>query len=193
FGGGSNAAARTGLGAAMVFFGVAVLSPLVVRPVARLLGAPLTRVGVSGKLGRENAMRNPKRTASTAAALMIGLGLVAFVGIFAQSIKASSNQILEQTMKADYIVSSPQFTGFSQDVAARLRKEPAFSAVSEFRQGLFGLHGSGQQVQGVDPATVGEVVNVDMKAGSLSALGEGDVAVFEDTATSHHWKVGSVV
>src|SRR5207247_8337780 len=73
FGGGSSAAARVGLGAATVFFGVAVLSPLIVRPVARFLGRPLRKV--SGRLGRETAMRNPKRTASTAAALMIGFGL----------------------------------------------------------------------------------------------------------------------
>src|SRR5205085_367050 len=189
FGGGSNAAARTGLGAAMVFFGVAVLSPLVVRPVARLLGAPLTRVGVSGRLGRENAMRNPRRTAATAAALMIGLGLVAFVGIFASSIKASSDRILQQTMKADYIVSSPQFTGFSQQVAQKLRATPAFGAVSEFRQGLFGLRGSGEEIQGIDPATVGQVVNVQMASGSLAGLGDGDVAVFQDTAKAHGWHV----
>src|SRR6266508_4120395 len=72
-GGAANAAAMVGLGAATVFFGVAVLSPLIVRPVARFLGAPLNKISkISGKLGRENAMRNPKRTASTAAALMIG-------------------------------------------------------------------------------------------------------------------------
>jgi putative ABC transport system permease protein len=193
FGGGSNAASFAGLGAATVFFGVAVLSPLIVRPVARVLGAPLRRRGISGKLGQENAMRNPKRTASTAAALMIGLGLVAFVGIFAQSIKASSDQILQQTMKADYIVTNPQFTGFSQDVADKLRQESAFSAVSQFRQGLFGLKGGSAQVQGIDPSTVNQVVNVDMASGSLSALGTDDVAVFDDTAKANGWKVGDVV
>ena len=192
-GGGSNAASFAGLGAATVFFGVAVLSPLIVRPVARVLGWPLRRWGVSGKLGRENAMRNPKRTASTAAALMIGLGLVAFVGIFAQSIKASSNQILQQTMKADYIVTSKQFTGFSQDVADQMRKQSVFSTVSEFRQGLFGLKGGSAQVQAVDPATVNQVVHVDMASGSLSALGTGDVAVFDDTATANGWQVGDTV
>jgi putative ABC transport system permease protein len=193
FGGGSNAAARVGLGAAAVFFGVAVLSPLIVRPVARVIGAPLAGAGVAGKLGRENAMRNPRRTASTAAALMIGLGLVAFVGIFAQSIKASSNKILTETMKADFIVSGTQFTGFSQTVAARLRGDSAFAAVSEFRQGEFGLNGHGTQIQGIDPATVGDVVHVDMVAGSLSSLGDGDVLVFERTAKSHGWKVGDTV
>jgi putative ABC transport system permease protein len=188
FGGASNAAAMVGLGAATVFFGVAVLSPLIVRPVARFLGAPLSKI--SGKLGRENAVRNPKRTASTAAALMIGLGLVAFVGIFAQSIKASSDKVLKETIKADYLVTTSQFTGFSQDVATRLRSDRAFSTVSEFRQGTFGLEGRATSIQGVDPATVQDVVKVDMKAGSVSALGDGDVLVFEDAATSHGWEVG---
>ena len=193
-GGASNAAAMVGLGAATVFFGVAVLSPLLVRPVARFLGAPLPRVAkISGKLGRENAMRNPKRTASTAAALMIGLGLVAFVSIFAQSIKASSDKVLKETLKADYIVSTTQFTGFSLDVANRLRSDPAFGTVSEFRQGVFGYRGRAQQIQGVDPTNVDDVVQVDMKEGSLSALGDNDILVFEDAAKSHGWKVGDTI
>jgi putative ABC transport system permease protein len=191
FGGASNAAAMVGLGAATVFFGVAVLSPLIVRPVARFLGAPLSKI--SGKLGRENAVRNPKRTASTAAALMIGLGLVAFVGIFAQSIKASSDKVLKETIKADYLVTTSQFTGFSQDVATRLRSDRAFSTVSEFRQGTFGLAGRATSIQGVDPATVKDVVKVDMKAGSVSALGDGDALVFEDAATAHGWKIGDTL
>jgi putative ABC transport system permease protein len=194
FGGAANAAALVGLGAAIVFFGVAVLSPIAVRPVARFLGAPLARLrGLSGKLGRENAMRNPKRTASTAAALMIGLGLVAFVGIFAESIKASSDKILLETMKADYIVSDPSFMGFSQDVAANLRAEAAFSTVSEFRQGVFGLNGRGTPIQGIEPGTVGDVLQVDMTAGSLSALHDGDVLVFQDEAQSHGWHVDDTV
>jgi putative ABC transport system permease protein len=190
-GGPSNAAALVGLGAATVFFGVAVLSPLIVRPVARFLGAPLARI--SGKLGRENAMRNPKRTASTAAALMIGLGLVAFVSIFAQSIKVSSDKVLRETLKADYIVSTSQFTGFSLDVATRLRSDRAFATVSEFRTGVFGYRGRAQQVQGVDPTNVDDVVQVSMREGSLSALGEDDILVFEDTAKSHDWEVGDSI
>jgi putative ABC transport system permease protein len=191
FGGGSSAPARVGLGAATVFFGVAVLSPLIVRPVARFLGGPLRKM--AGKLGKENAMRNPKRTASTAAALMIGLGLVAFVSVFAQSIKASSNKILEETLKADYIVTNAQFTGFSQDVAGRLRQEPAFAAVSEFRQGIFGLNGKAQTIQGVDPATLPSVMNVPFQSGSLSDLADGDLMVFRDTAESHQWSVGDTI
>ncbi|HZA27023.1 MAG TPA: ABC transporter permease, partial [Actinomycetota bacterium] len=190
----SNPASVVGLGATTVFLGVAVLSPLIARPVARLIGGPLPRLaGMPGKLGLGNALRNPKRTASTAAALMIGLGLVAFVSIFAQSIKASAVKVLAETLKADYIVSSPQFTGFSLDVATRLRSEEAFATVSEFRTGAFGVGGRAQQVQGVDPTSVGDVVHVDMSAGSLSGFGEDDLLVFEDTAASQGWRVGDTI
>lgn len=188
FGGGSSAAARVGLGAATVFFGVAVLSPLIVRPVVRFLGSPLR--GTARKLGRQNAMRNPKRTASTAAALMIGLGLVAFVSVFAQSIKVSSNKILEDTLKADYIVTNAQFNGFSLDVASRLRQDPTFSAVSEVRQGIFGVKGRGQVVYGVDPVTLPAVIELEMQSGTLSDLGDGDLMVYKDVAASNRWKVG---
>jgi putative ABC transport system permease protein len=191
---GGGGAALVGAGAAIVFLGVAVLSPLVVRPFARLAGAPLQRMsGVAGKLGRENSMRNPRRTASTAGALMIGLGLVSFVSIFAASIKTSTNQILEQTLKADYIVTSTQFTGFSQDVAARLQSDPTFAAVEEFRQGIFGYQGQAQQVQGVDPTHLGDVLQVTMQEGSLSDLGEADVVIYKETSKSHDWHVGDVI
>ena len=77
-----------GIGALLVFIAVAMLARYVVRPVTRVLGWPLERVaGTTGRLARENAMRNPARTARTAAALMIGLGLVVFVSVFAQGLK----------------------------------------------------------------------------------------------------------
>jgi putative ABC transport system permease protein len=191
FGHTGNGASLVGLGAALVFLGVAVLSPLVARPLARAIGAPLR--GEARRLGRENAMRNPKRTASTSAALMIGLGLVAFVSVFAASIKGSSNRILEETLKADYIVSSTQFTGFSPEVANELRSTGAFSAVSEIRLGIFGYQGSAQQVGGADPATLPQVVHVKMLFGTISALGPDDLMVWRDTAKAHDWKLRDVV
>jgi putative ABC transport system permease protein len=191
FGHPSNAGAIVGFGAAVVFFGVTILSPLFARPVARVLGAPLRTV--AGRLARENAMRNPKRTSSTAAALMIGLAMVAFVAIFASSIKASARQTLEQTLKADYIVTTSQFTGFSQDVATQLRATGAFSAVSPIRQGSFGYRGQSQSLQGVDPATLPEVVHVPMSSGSVADLGDGDVLVYSKTASDNHWTVGQSI
>jgi putative ABC transport system permease protein len=194
FGGTSNGALLVGLGAAVVFFGVAVLGPVLARPIARVIGAPLPRLrGIAGKLGVENAVRNPKRTSATAAALMIGLGLVAFVSIFAASIVSSSDRILEETLRADYIVSSEQFMGFSQSIAGSLRSSPAFAAVAEFRAGVVGLKGRATQVQGVDADTLTQVTNVEMVSGSVDALGPGGLLVFEDTARSNDLAVGSPV
>ena len=192
---GGHGAAAVGLGAALVFLGVAVLSPLVARPFARALGAPLAESGISGKLGRENAMRNPRRTASTAAALMIGLGLVTFVSIFAASIKASANSALEQVLRADFAVTptSVQAPGFSLDVANRLRSESAFSAVEEYRQGVFGVNGSAQELIATDPTILDRVENVKMQAGSLADLQDGDVLIYKTVAEDHHWQVGQTI
>jgi putative ABC transport system permease protein len=193
FGGGSNAAAKVGFGAALVFFGVAVLSPLIARPLARTIGAPFARLGIAGRLGRENASRNPRRTSSTAAALMIGLALVGFVSIFAASLKASAADVLGKTLKADYIVSNPQFLGFSTDVAKRLADEGSFSAVTEFRAGVFGLRGIAQTVSGVSAATLGDVANVGMSSGRFTDLAAGELLVDRKTATAHGWRVGDTV
>src|SRR5207245_496376 len=81
-----------GVGALLVFFGVSVLGRTVSLPLSRAVGAPLPRLrGVTGKLARQNAMRNPKRTAASASALMIGVGLVGFITILAASSTASVN------------------------------------------------------------------------------------------------------
>lgn len=109
-----------GLGAVLAFLGVAGLSPLLSRPAARVLGAPLAR-GVPGRLGRLNAMRNPRRSASTAAALMIGLALVSAVSILGSSAKASVEKIIQGAVGADLVVQQKGgFDGFSPAVATTL-------------------------------------------------------------------------
>src|SRR5206468_3995301 len=81
--------------------GVSLLSPLLARPLARAIGSPLPRLaGMSGKLGRQNAMRNPRRTAATAAALTVGLALVACVSVLAASIKSSAADIVDEYLSA---------------------------------------------------------------------------------------------
>ena len=190
-------AAPVGLGAAVIFLGVAMLSPVFARPVSRVLGAPLPKVaGISGKLGRENAMRNPRRTASTAAALMIGLGLIGFVSIFSASVKSSAASALERTLRADYAVIPTSFngqSGFSLDVAQRLRASKKFSAVVEFRTGVFGFKGSARLLYGTDPAHVAQVQDLQVPAGALAALGPNDVIVKNTIADSEHWTVGRTI
>ena len=182
-----------GLGAALFFFGVAILSPLIARPLSRAIGAPFARLGTSSRLGRENASRNPRRTASTASALMIGLALVAFVSIFAASLKASASATLDRTLRADYIVTNQQFQGFGPEVATRLAAEGSFSAVAEIRDGVFGVNGTAQDVSGVTAETLGDVINLEVTSGRATNLAEGELLVDDRTATDKGWHVGDTI
>ena len=181
-------------GAVVVFFGVAILSPLIARPLARLIGWPFARAfRLPGALARQNAMRNPRRTASTAAALMIGLALVAFVSIFAASIKASTTKTLEDTVSADYILFNDQFQPFSPEAAQRLAEQPQLAAVAGMRIGPWKLNGAGKSLSGIDPAAYSQVVRTETTAGSLGDLASGGLAVKDTVAKANGWTVGENV
>ncbi|HET9170769.1 MAG TPA: FtsX-like permease family protein [Actinospica sp.] len=183
-------------GTVFVFLGAGVLSPLIARPLARVLGWPFAHwAGEPGRLAGDNARRNPRRTAATAAALMIGLGLVGFVTIFASSVKVSVNGVLDRSVTADYVLtgagtSSP---GFSPQVVAGLHHRPEIATATGVRAGVFKLDGATQQLFGIDPATFTRVVRTDMVSGQLGALTTGGVAVRQDVAASHGWKLGQSI
>jgi putative ABC transport system permease protein len=196
FGSTSNGLATVGVGVVLIFLGVAGLSALFARPVAGVIGAPFARFSrISGKLGRENAMRNPRRTASTSAALMIGLGLVGFVAVFAASIKTSTADVLQSSVKADYIITPSSFAqnGFSPDLASSMQSNPAFSTVSAVRQGFAGLDNSTVQLEAIDPSTITKTFNIDILSGSLSDLDQNGLLVDKTTAKAKSWKAGQAV
>jgi putative ABC transport system permease protein len=192
-----NRALYVGIGAAGVFLGAGVLSPLIARPMARVLGWPFARwAGEPGALARGNAQRNPRRTASTAAALMVGLGLVSFVTVFASSVKASVTKVLDRSVVADYILTpagGQSAPGFSPDVAARLSQQPEIASVAQVRSGVFKLDGKTEQLIGADPVAYSRTIVTEVTSGSLTGLSAGGVAVRQDVASSHHWSVGSTV
>jgi putative ABC transport system permease protein len=181
-------------GAVVVFFGVAILSPLIARPLARVIGWPFARAfRLPGTLARQNAMRNPRRTASTAAALMIGLALVSFVSIFAASIKASTTKILEDSVSADYILFNDNFQPFTPEAAERLAEQPELAAVAGVRIGPWKLNGAGKTLSGIDPAAYQQVVKTEVTAGSLGDLASGGLAVKDTVAEAEGWTVGERV
>jgi putative ABC transport system permease protein len=189
-----NGLQLVGIGVALTFIGVAMLTPLIARPVASALGLPVRATGVPGKLARENAMRNPRRTAATASALMIGLGLVVFVAIFGASARASTERVLERTLKADFILSSPSFSGFSTSAADAMRPVPGVATVSAMRQAEVKIKGGTAFVTGLDPRTFPEVSDVGLVGGSITDLGhQNAVAVFDDVASDNGWQLGDVV
>jgi putative ABC transport system permease protein len=171
-----------------------MLTPLIARPVAAGLGLPIRHTGVPGKLGRANAMRNPRRTAATASALMIGLGLVVFVAVFGASAKASTTAILERTLKADFILTSPTFGGFSTAAAGDMRGVAGVRTVSQVRQGEVHIGDSTSFVTGIDPATFETVSEIGVVEGSVVALAQGGtIAVFEDTAADDGLGIGDTI
>ena len=127
--GGGKGAIQVGLSALVVFAAATILGPVIAKPVSKVLGAPLPRLrGMSGTLAKQNAVRNPRRTASTAAALMIGVGIVVFILVLAASVKQSFSNITGSQLKADYIVNTTggfaNSMGFSPDVATQISARP---------------------------------------------------------------------
>ncbi|MET0628704.1 MAG: FtsX-like permease family protein [Acidimicrobiia bacterium] len=192
-----GAAGIVGLAAALVFIGVAMVSPLIARPVSRVLGwLPARFRGMSGVLARENAMRNPRRTATTAAALMIGLALITLVAIIGASAKASFSSIIDDSVRSDFIVTPKTFFGggFTPDVATQIRDELPDASVVEFRDGFFKLGtGKQEQLNGV-PADVEDALRIDLQPGAdLDAFADGGVLVYKDSAKDLGVNVGDEI
>lgn len=195
FGSDDNPLPRVGFGAALAFLGVTILSPFVARPLASAIGAPLTRRGRRApRLGRENAMRNPRRTASASAALMIGLGVVGAATVLAASVKESSSKVFDRSVAADYTLSTDQsMAAISPLLAEQLARLPELAAVTELAAGEWRLDGSRKGVYGTTTATVDQTLNVQMTSGDLAALQRGELLVEDTAAEENQLTVGTVV
>ena len=183
-----------GLGALMSFVGVTVVSPLFARPVVGALAAPFSRLGISGVLGRGNAMRSPRRTATTAAALMIGLALVAAIGTLGASAKKSVVKTVADSLGADYVLHTDQYMDFSPAPAANLKADRQLSDVAVFRYAKAEIKGHGtHDIQGVEPGALATVLKLDVLQGELAGLDSGGIALSKATATSLSVKVGDTL
>jgi putative ABC transport system permease protein len=184
-----------GLGLAGVMIGVLTLAPLAARPLAAAIGRPLSVRGLPGDLARQNAMRNPRRTASTATALMIGLTLVVTMGVFAASLKASFPAVLGDSTSADLFVApaSVQADGFSPAVAPVVARVPGVGVASATGSGEARFAGAGAKYSAIDPATAGHVLNLEVSAGRLAELTPQGVFVARSAARAHSWSVGDTV
>jgi putative ABC transport system permease protein len=184
-----------GAGVLALFIGVATVSSRLVRPIAALVGWPIARTGAAGALARENAVRNPGRTASTAAALMIGLALVTFVSVLGSGLTDTAKRDVTQQISASHVVTSengwdPSPIGAGRAIAAG----NAGAVVSSVREDQARVDGSGTAVDGVDPGSIAGVYRftwVDGSDRSLATL-DGDGAIVTETfAGDHDLAVGS--
>ena len=199
FAGGVGTGARLGslgLGVLGLFLGVALLSSRLVRPLASLVGLPSSRLGgAAGQLARENAMRNPTRTASTAAALMVGLALVTFVATFGAGLRESDRDGLRRQVTADYVVTSKNgWDPFPAVAGTAVASVPGVEVVSNVRNDEARVLGDQARVDGIDPGTIASVYRYQWAKGSnavLHGLGRNGAVVRKKFADEHGLRVGS--
>ena len=187
------AIALVGLGTLAVFIAAAMLAPVAARPLSGVLGRPLARVlGEPGRLGRANSMRNPRRTAQTAAALMVGLALVSAIAVLGSSLSTSAKRNVDDAISADYLVTGTG--GVSTSVAAIAARVAGIDAVATVYQGQFELRGALSSLTATTADDLGRTVHLSMTAGNAAAaLAGGRLLIDTDTARSDHLSVGSRV
>jgi putative ABC transport system permease protein len=185
-----------GLGLLLMFIGITIFAPALVRPLASTLGWPAARLGgAAGVLARDNAIRNPSRTASTAAALMIGLALVTFVTVFAQGLRSGFESAVNDLFHGDYAVAASNFNPLTAKAADAAKKAKGVRVVSEIRAGTGRVFGKTENVAAVD-ADLSKVLTLDWYRGSPAVpaqLGLDGAFVDKSFANKHHLGLGSPV
>ena len=194
--GGTGQVVLAGAGAACCFIGTTLLAPLVVRPLAYLAGAPLVRLpGRVGLLARGNTMRNPERTSATAAALMIGLAVIAATSVLVSSAQATIGRQVGAASRTDFYVQAANGdTGLSPVLAGTIARQPGVLAVTEVRQtGATVAGAANRTVDGVDPAAIGRFTDLGVTAGQAGSLSGGGIMVSSDVASGRGWKAGQEI
>ncbi len=182
-------------GVLLLFLGVAMLSSHLVKPIAAIVGTPARRAGgAAGRLASGNSVRNPSRTASTAAALMIGIALVAFIATLTNGMKASNREAIEEQVAADYVVTS--LDGYTPFVAAAgdaLAASPVPELVTSVRTEAGQVNGDTAEIGGIEPDTIAEAYIFDWTDGDdsvLATLGTTKAVVSSNWAEDHGISVG---
>ncbi len=188
--------ATSAAGAILLVLAVVMMTPQVIGRLSRIVAWPLERDGrILGRLARENAARNPGRTAVSAASLMIGLALVLFVTVYAAGLRTSTSRIIERAVLGDFTIESQDGTSLIPAAAARAASAaPGLGAVSTLKAATAALGSStGVTGTGVDPTTIEQVYKFDWLTGSsatVASLSFGDVLVERDAARAAHLNVG---
>jgi putative ABC transport system permease protein len=191
-----GAVAIAGAGAVLTLAGMIICGPVAARPASAVLGAPLPRLsGAPGALARDNAQRNPRRTAGTSAALMVGVGVVSLFTVFAGSLKSSVQDSVARSFAGDLAITTPGWGGGGLDprLATRVDALPQINDAVGLGEGAARVAGASRQLTVADPARFARVVDPEIKAGSISTLGDRQLAVSSRIADQHDWRVGTSV
>jgi len=182
-----------GAGVALAFVGLASLSPLAARPLSRALGWPLEKMrGLPAGLARQNAMRNPRRTASTAAALLVGVALVSFMAVITSSARASATGNITSALRAGFVIegNGGATVPLGNGVVGRLQSQKALATVIPVSFVKFKVDGSDHSGFVVNPSTYTNAVDLGSLQGNFSAIDPTSVAVSGPVAASDGWHLG---
>ena len=183
-----------GLGAMVVILGVFTLGPVLVGPAMKVLGGPLSAFGVTGRYARENARRNPRRTASTASALMIGVALVGFITILAASTGSSIEAAVDKSFRSDFVVDSGSWNqGFATTIEDDLRASEVVEEISPVRVSPVEIGESTTDIMAVDTAVIERLYDLKVSAGSLADVHGSTVAVDAGEAEELGLAIGDAV
>jgi len=183
-----------GLSVLVVFLGVALLAPALVHPVGAVLGWPARLRGAPGRLAGENARRNPRRTAITASALMVGLAVVTGVAVLIASLQASVVQAIGGSVAAQLFVFDKSGSQFSPEVVSTMRADPRLTDVYDILGDGATIGDLSVSIDGIDPRTIGPDLTFSMTSGSSGSLAASDtLLVPATTAATEKLRVGSVV
>lgn len=192
----SSAASLLGLGVLLTLVATVIAGPLLVRPVIRVLGGAFPAVfGSVGRMSQRNALRNPRRTGATAAALMVGLALVGGMSVASASMTESFDQQIDKTLGADFVVQNSNFVPFPREITDRIGDTEGVGLVvrSQFATIAVGLP-DGERVKttaaGYEPE-LDKVANITYAQGdTAAALADGRLAMDKDFAGDHGVRVG---
>jgi putative ABC transport system permease protein len=191
---GDGSLALSGLGALLTVFGVVMLGPVVARPASGVLGRLLTvrrRRNMSGVLARRNAMRNPRRTAGTASALMVGVAVVTLFTVVAASFKASINDVVSEQFAGDLVVEAANFDGgLDPRLAPAIGELPEVQESTGFTVAPMQVGGDNTDASVVDPAALSRMIDLDVTQGSLAEMTDRQVAIDNDYATDNRLALG---
>lgn len=190
--------AAVGGGAVVTLLGAALLAPLVTRPLLAALGAPLSAGrGIQGQLATENALRNPRRTAATASALMIGLALVSFIVIMAASLTATANAAIDESFASDFQIAQSGFSVPQGNPGPQLEEDiGGVSGVAVATTQLFGpaeIDGDEDFIAAFDPDAIEQILTFDIAEGGEDGLLGAGLATTEDIAEDKALSVGDPV
>ena len=186
--------ALVGSGAVAIFVSVALLASTFARPVSGVLGRPLAALlGAPGRLGRENSMRSPRRTAQAASALMVGLALVSAMAVFGASLSDSATSSVDQAISADLLITANGSGQLSDAVPATAAGVPGVTSASTVYRNQFEFKSTIATLTGVTPQHLADTVILRMTSGSAAALSRGELLLDSTTAKADHISVGDTV